>query len=292
VREIVEWLTGVERQAAEFYQEAAGRFAGDGELSAFLRALADEEAGHLRLMERARPLLEGADAPDAVAVDALLREQVEERLRRGQERLAGGGLGRAELLELLAAVEFSEWNDLFLYVIQVLRGCGREFEQAAAELLRHKEEIESFLERTSEGLLPLESFRRLPPVWERRILVVEDDAPLALLLRELLAPVGAAEVARNGAEGLERLRQGYYDVIVADLDMPVMGGIPFFRQACREEPGIDRRFLFYSAACRPEVEAFFRATPVARLSKPASIPRLRQAVAEIARNGGRRGGEA
>ena len=93
------------------------RFAGDGELSAFLRALADEEAGHLRLMERARPLLEGSAAPDAVAVDALLREQVEERLRRGQERLAGGGLGRAELLELLAAVEFSEWNDLFLYVI-------------------------------------------------------------------------------------------------------------------------------------------------------------------------------
>ena len=40
------------------------------------------------------------------------------------------------------------------------------------------------------------------------------------------------------------------------------------------------------------ITAFFRATPVARLSKPASIPRLRQAVAEIARNGGRRGGEA
>ena len=49
--------------------------------------------------------------------------------------------------------------------------------------------------------------------------------------------------------------------------MPVMGGIPFFRQACREEPGIDRRFLFYSAACRSEVETFFRDTPVARLTK-------------------------
>jgi len=285
MRAIVEWLTGVERQAAEFYQEAAGRFAADGELSAFLRDLAEEEAWHLQLMQQAVPLLERSDDPDAVAIDPLLRERVEERLRHGREVLVGGGLDRAELFELLAAVEFSEWNDLFLYVIQALRGCGREFEQAAAELLRHKEEIESFLERTPEGLGPLATLHSLPPVWDRRILVVEDEAPLALLLRELLASVGAVEIARDGAEGLERLRHGYYDAIVTDIDMPVMDGIALYRQACREEPEVAGRFLFYSAACRSEVETFFRDTPVARLTKPASIPRLRQAVAEITRSG-------
>jgi len=289
MRDVVDWLTGVERQAAEFYQEAAGRFADDGELSEFLHALADEEAWHLQLMQQAAPLLESAESPAAVAVDPLLREQVEERLRRGREELADGGLGRAELLELLAAVEFSEWNDLFLYIIQALRGCGREFEQAAAELMRHREEIASFLERTPDGYAPLRTLHRLPPVWERRLLVVEDEEPLALLLRELLAAVGAVEIARDGAEGLERLRHAYYDVVITDVDMPVLDGIDFYHQACREDPEIAGRFLFYSAACRSEVEAFFRDTPVARLTKPASISRLRQAVAEIARNGGRRG---
>ena len=69
------------------------------------------------------------------------------------------------------------------------------------------------------------------------ILLIEDDVSTAEALRDLLAMSGHEVVcARNGQEGLDRLRDGRgFCLILLDLMMPVMNGFEF-REAQRNDP--------------------------------------------------------
>ena len=61
-----------------------------------------------------------------------------------------------------------------------------------------------------------------------RVLLVEDDKNLCFILKSSLEQmIGGYEVttAPNGREGLELLEQKTFDVIVSDVEMPVMDGI-------------------------------------------------------------------
>ena len=63
---------------------------------------------------------------------------------------------------------------------------------------------------------------------KRRILVVDDDSGIREVLVECLEGEGYDVAdARNGAEGLERLRGHRPHVILVDLLMPVMNGRQF-----------------------------------------------------------------
>ncbi|GAB3242339.1 hypothetical protein GCM10027346_38490 [Hymenobacter seoulensis] len=58
-----------------------------------------------------------------------------------------------------------------------------------------------------------------------RILVVEDIALNQLLMKTLLEDFGfAMDVAANGKIALEKLRTSHYDIVLMDLQMPVMNG--------------------------------------------------------------------
>jgi two-component system phosphate regulon response regulator PhoB len=71
-------------------------------------------------------------------------------------------------------------------------------------------------------------------------LIVEDDADVAEALALILQDAGfAAEIAPDGAQGLERLRAVREEgrappaLILLDLMMPVMGGCDFRREQLR-----------------------------------------------------------
>jgi two-component system, NtrC family, response regulator AtoC len=62
-----------------------------------------------------------------------------------------------------------------------------------------------------------------------RILIVEDDTTFRGLLAAILEDAGHEVVqAVNGAEGLARLQQASFDLVLSDLKMPKMGGIELF----------------------------------------------------------------
>ena len=72
-----------------------------------------------------------------------------------------------------------------------------------------------------------------------RVLVVDDDRHIRDLLRELLAEDGyEVAAASNGAEALELLAVFAAQVILLDIDMPVMDGVTFaqrYRAAFSED---------------------------------------------------------
>jgi CheY-like chemotaxis protein len=70
-----------------------------------------------------------------------------------------------------------------------------------------------------------------------RVLVVDDDRSIRLLLNDLLTDEGyEVAAASNGVEALEALKRFAADVILLDIDMPVMNGITFAQRYRAELP--------------------------------------------------------
>lgn len=67
---------------------------------------------------------------------------------------------------------------------------------------------------------------------QRHILVVEDDADIADLLRLNLSDEGyAVELAADGETGLERITKGQFDAVILDIMLPGMDGLEICRRA-------------------------------------------------------------
>lgn len=70
-----------------------------------------------------------------------------------------------------------------------------------------------------------------------RVLVVDDEESVReLLTRTLRLAEYEVETVADGASGLERLRQGPCDLLIADLRMPGMDGLSLIREARRLHP--------------------------------------------------------
>jgi len=113
---------------------------------------------------------------------------------------------------------------------------NRRIAARLAKPLRRRELLEALLE-AAEGV------RRNDPADERarralhaarastRILVVEDNAVNQEVALGMLAGVGfAAEIADNGREGLERLAESHFDLVLMDCQMPVLDGYAATRE--------------------------------------------------------------
>ncbi|MDD5403057.1 MAG: response regulator transcription factor [Sulfuricella sp.] len=68
-----------------------------------------------------------------------------------------------------------------------------------------------------------------------KILIVEDDSAAAVLLQQGLSGLGyESEIARDGQEGLEKARNGGFDLWLVDIMLPGLDGLSMLR-TLREE---------------------------------------------------------
>jgi DNA-binding NtrC family response regulator len=71
-----------------------------------------------------------------------------------------------------------------------------------------------------------------------RILVVDDDPAARVSLRELLEDSFEVEVAAGAAEAEAALRDGAFDVVVADYEMPGGSGLELLQRLSKDAPGV------------------------------------------------------
>ncbi|WP_024851005.1 response regulator [Hydrogenovibrio kuenenii] len=60
-----------------------------------------------------------------------------------------------------------------------------------------------------------------------KILYVDDAPSMRKLVEMVLSPEFDITLASNGQEGLDAAQQSQYDVIISDINMPVMNGLEF-----------------------------------------------------------------
>src|SRR2546428_12619131 len=73
--------------------------------------------------------------------------------------------------------------------------------------------------------------RRLPGASRGRILVVEDTQFFQKLITSHLQGEGfEVTLAENGQDGLAKLAAGEFDLVISDIEMPVMDGFTFARR--------------------------------------------------------------
>jgi signal transduction histidine kinase len=103
-----------------------------------------------------------------------------------------------------------------------------------------------------------------------RVLVVEDEPALAVAVAEALSDAGfVVDRAGDGEEGLSRLAEHSYDLIVCDLKMPRIDGMQFYRAMTAATPGLARRVIFVTGdVAGTEAERFLEETGCRWLSKP------------------------
>ena len=217
----------------------------------------------------------------AVALDSITREKVEAPFLDCGKKLKSNTMTREHLINCIAAAEFSEWNNIFVYIVNTLKDARPEFAKAAAGIQAHKHHIENMIASLPEGRMYLETLRRLPPVWTERILLVENHAGVMEFLNAVLSTEVAVETAMNGEEGLDKVRKTFFDVVISDVDLPVMNGIEFYKSASLHDPHIGDRFLFLTGSPTDETLAFFEQRGARFLAKPIHINEFRETVSKL-----------
>lgn len=114
----------------------------------------------------------------------------------------------------------------------------------------------------------------MPGGGRRTVLVVEDDRDSRDTLRELLELEGwPVATARNGAEGLARMRELRPGLVLLDLLMPGMGGAEVCRRRA-EDPSLSAIPVALITADLDLAPELREPELVARLEKPLRIREL------------------
>lgn len=119
--------------------------------------------------------------------------------------------------------------------------------------------------------------------------MAEDDAGLNRMYGEFFTrewPHYAVCTVRNGAEALDVLSRAQYDLVITDLNMPVLGGLELYRkvlESSAKEASVMPAFIFCSGV-RDALDSVRASCPGSRnrfILKPFSVAQITDAVVEL-----------
>lgn len=280
MKETIEWLMGIEDGARIFYEAAAELYPEDAGLMTLLYSLAADEGFHHRLLESALWQIDVAQPePGCVVIDTEARHAVEAVVRRHAERLAGGGMTREELLSAVIDIEYSECNEIFIYVLNSLKVLPGHFADAAASIQDHKNTLERYLE-SAPGLGGLIArAQAIPKTGDEKILIVDGAEGDAELFGVFLSNEGTVRTARSAHDALRAIDRFGSSVVITDFALEGMDGMELYRTAVGRHPRLSGRFIFYSDEFPPGATDFLDENGIEWLSRPVRLSELRRAFA-------------
>ncbi|HEX3036205.1 MAG TPA: response regulator [Thermodesulfobacteriota bacterium] len=117
---------------------------------------------------------------------------------------------------------------------------------------------------------------------KKRILIVENNKIQAKLYKQILETEGfKVEVARDGVEGLEKVKEDGYDVIISDMNMPRMNGEEFYLGVKKLNQDLADKIIFITGF----MTDFIKSTGNKYIQKPAYPKQLVEAARKLTPQG-------
>lgn len=110
-----------------------------------------------------------------------------------------------------------------------------------------------------------------------KILVIDDDRAVLLLVQQALSDVAEIVTAETAAEGIERLAAGNYDAILLDIVLPDRNGLAVFFEIHELDRRLPVIFMTVEATSGTAIEAM-QMGAFDYLAKPLEMKRLRSLV--------------
>jgi CheY-like chemotaxis protein len=174
----------------------------------------------------------------------------------------------------LAAMGFAAYltkpvrtRELLHAVAKVMAGEPRQWQMDTQPMITHNTLSQEAVQQRFEG----------------SVLLVEDNMVNQKVAVRLLERLGCSvEVANNGAEGAEAARKRSYDIILMDLQMPVMDGLTATREIrAAEKQGHTPIIALTANAMSGDRERCEAAGMDGYLTKPIDVERLRSTLAKF-----------
>jgi CheY-like chemotaxis protein len=245
----LDWLIRVEDASARLCEIGAAAFSEDFELSSLLTRFGEEEKTHHDVLCTIRDFL-AINETDTLCLKLGddTRRRIEERLSSCERMLRDGNLERGALLSLMVDIEFSELSEMFLSIIDNMRGrCGKPDCQRY-ELYRHRLTLQRYIETLPDSGPLLDRIKRASFTPVENILVVDDNEIAVEYMSGILGELGRVEGAGNGQEAIGKITERYYGAVISDIEMPVMNGMELFNTVVGMFPGIRDRFIFFTTS--------------------------------------------
>jgi len=269
---IITWLIGVETSAANLYEEAAIVFRGDEDFSRFLSQMAVEEREHEKLLQKASAAISDSEMKRAsFYFGDDFRNKIEAPFSRALRLSKDGTLTKNAMVNVVADAEFSEWNELLLYTLDLLNVLDEEVQQAMLDFKKHRMRAQEYIASLPGGDSVILRVQRLTRPGGKRVLIVEDNLSVARMLEALAMDQVEVIIARDGQEGISCIQQRHFDLIISEIDLPKMNGVEMYKQALEKNPNIGSRFIFFTGTENPEHLDFVRSTNTLMLPKPSPV---------------------
>jgi DNA-binding response OmpR family regulator len=118
-------------------------------------------------------------------------------------------------------------------------------------------------------------------IFMKNILIIEDDSKMREGLAELLKEEGYhVESADNGKNGIDKLAEKDFDVVLTDLIMPVMGGMDVLRETKRMRPATHVILITAYATVENAVEAM-KSGASDYITKPFKIDEVQTKIRKV-----------
>ena len=191
-----------------------------------------------------------------ILVDDSIKAAIEDPFLTAMAQLKQKNISKEAVITLTVDSELSEWNDLFLYVLNTLKRKNKIFEHAAKRIEQHVRQIGDYLESNDFGREQLRLQTKIPYAKKLKVLIVDDEQAIAQLVARMLDEICECSFAENGAEALKRLQTDTYDLIISDIDMPLMSGLELYQNSASFFMVPNEVFIFHTGDLKHESQTF------------------------------------
>jgi CheY-like chemotaxis protein len=107
------------------------------------------------------------------------------------------------------------------------------------------------------------------------------------MLGEMLGLLGyQTSLCCSAREGLEKIKETSFDLVLSDLRMPEIDGPAFYRMALESDARLERRFIFLTGdTLNEDTKSFLKASGKPCLAKPFRLAGIEELTRKALRGG-------